>query len=204
MDTNEQSTQAPAIAAPRPQQLEREIEAILFCAQEPISATDLLTSLGRKYGALGLPAVQEALAALQVRYAAPDYAFEVLQVAGGFHFFSKPAYKDVVLLQLAEQNRKKLSTSALETLSIVAYRQPITKAEIEQLRGVNADYTILKLLERNLIAIAGRKEGPGRPTLFSTTPRFLEHIGLNALSDLPALKEAAEQSELGTPASDPT
>ncbi len=135
-------------------------------------------------------AVEETLEAIMAHYHEGSYPFEVVNLAGGYRFLTKPECRAAVEVHLKEQAKKKLSASALETLSIIAYRQPITKAEVEQIRGVNCDYTILKLLERNLVGIAGRKDAPGRPVIYQTTPRFLEHIGVATLADLPPVREA--------------
>lgn len=162
---------------------------------------DLLACARKLHGAdVAEQHVNDALAEIQERYRSGDYPFEVVALAGGYRFLTKPEYKEAVATLLAEQARKKLSTSALETLAIVAYRQPITKAEVEAIRGVSCDYALLKLLERGLVAIGGRKEAPGRPVLYQTTPRFLEHVGIHTLQDLPPVREQLSTHELGEPA----
>jgi segregation and condensation protein B len=181
--------------------LRQQLEALIFCAQEPVSRADLLVC-ARK---LHTEAVTEAevvalLKDLTEQYQAPQYAFEVVEQAGGYRFLTKPIHKQAVATLLAEHARKKLSASALETLAIVAYQQPITKAEVEAIRGVSCDYALLKLLERGLVAIGGRKEAPGRPVLYLTTPKFLEHIGIRTLADLPPVREQFDTHELGEPA----
>ncbi|EMR01290.1 Segregation and condensation protein B [Cesiribacter andamanensis AMV16] len=142
--------------------------------------------------------IQGALAQLQERYASPDYAFELVALAGGFQFLSKPAYAAGVSILLKQQSKKRLSTSALETLSIIAYKQPITKSEVEQIRGVNCDYTIQKLLEKELVEIKGKADSIGRPLLYGTSPKFEEHFGLNSLRDLPTPKDfSADDNKIG-------
>ncbi len=162
---------------------------------------DLLACARKLHGTdVDAELVQAIVDDIMERYRTGPYPFEVVALAGGYQFLTKPEYKDAVATLLAEQARKKLSASALETLAIVAYRQPITKAEVELVRGVSADYALLKLLERGLIAIGGRKDAPGRPVLYQTTPRFLEHVGIRTLADLPPVKEQIGTSELGEPA----
>jgi len=181
--------------------LRQHIEALIFCAAEPVSVAELLVCARKLQG----DQVKEfhivtLLDELIEHYHAGAYSFEIVAQAGGYRFLTKPVYKTSVALLLTEQARKKLSTSALETLSIVAYQQPITKAEIEAVRGVSSDYALLKLLERGLVAINGRKEAPGRPVLYGTTTRFLEHVGILSLQDLPPVREQTTTHELGEPA----
>jgi segregation and condensation protein B len=180
--------------------LRQQLEALIFCAAEPIPLADLLACARKLHGEeVKEFQVVNVLDALIEHYEQGPHAFQVVAVAGGYCFRTKPDFKEAVTTLIAEQSRKKLSTSALETLSIIAYRQPITKAEIEAIRGVSADYALLKLLERGLVAMGGRKEAPGRPVLYSTTPKFLEHVGLLSLRDLPPVQEQTNTHELGEP-----
>lgn len=143
--------------------------------------------------------MEEALSAIRQRYAAEDFAFELVHSGGGFQFLSKPAFQGAVAAMWKQKIRKRLSTSALETLSIIAYRQPITKPEIERIRGVNCDYAVQKLLEKELIQISGKSDLPGRPVLYGTSPRFMDYFGINSLSQLPELREIApEENTVGT------
>ena len=114
---------------------------------------------------------------------------------------TKPEYHDIIGTWLKNQSNKKLSTASLETLSIIAYKQPVTKSEIEAIRGVNADYTVQKLLEKELCEIIGRDEGPGRPLLYGTTDKFMNYFGLKDITDLPKLKEIEndEENSIGVP-----
>ena len=106
---------------------------------------------------------------------------------------TKPAYQSSIGILLKQQSKKRLSATALETLSIVAYKQPVTKTEMEQIRGVNCDYTIQKLLEKELVEIKGKAETIGRPLLYGTTEKFMEYFGINSLKDLPTLKDISEE-----------
>lgn len=142
--------------------------------------------------------ISRAIAQLQDRYQSPDYAFELVALAGGFQFMTKPAYAASIAILLKQQSKKRLSTSALETLSIIAYKQPITKSEVEQIRGVNCDYTIQKLLEKELVEIKGKAEAIGRPLLYGTSRKFEEHFGINSLKDLPTPKDfSADENQIG-------
>lgn len=182
--------------------MRQDLESLIFCSPEPVGMDDLLGCMRKLHGPEITPwMVEEVLEEIMAHYRQGPYPFEVVNLAGGYRFLTKPECRQAVELHLKEQARRKLSASALETLSIIAYRQPITKAEVEQVRGVNCDYAILKLLERNLVAITGRKEAPGRPVIYQTTPRFLEHIGVSSLADLPPVRtEDVEEilNEVGT------
>ena len=122
----------------------------------------------------------------------------MIKSAGGYQSYSKPEYQSVISLLLQQNSKKKLSTTILETLSIVAYKQPVTKSEIEHIRGVNCDYAIQKLLDKNLITIKGKSNDPGRPLLYATSVFFMEYFGINDIKDLPQLKDLRELSnEIG-------
>lgn len=142
--------------------------------------------------------IEKAVEDLQQRYEAPDYAFELVAQAGGYQFMTKPAYAASISILLKQQSKKRLSTSALETLAIIAYKQPITKNEVEQIRGVNCDYTIQKLLEKELVEIKGKAESIGRPLLYGTSRKFEEHFGIKNLKDLPTPKDfSADDNKIG-------
>jgi len=116
-------------------------------------------------------------------------AIELRAIAGGYMFMTKPIYHRIIGDFLKITSKKKLTKAALETLSIIAYKQPITKSEIESIRGVNADYAVQKLLEKELVEIEGRADSPGRPLLYATSTKFLNHFGIEGTNDLPKLKE---------------
>ncbi len=134
----------------------------------------------------------EGITTLQARYAQEGYGFELTEIAGGYQFLTKPAYHNTVGTFLRQTTRKRLSRAALETLSIIAYRQPITKSDMEKIRGVSCDYSVQKLLEKELVEITGRDEGPGRPLLYGTSAKFMDYFGLKSLEDLPKPKEFKE------------
>lgn len=116
---------------------------------------------------------------------------QLRSVAGGFAFFSHPDQHALLLLDAADRNRKKLSAAALETLSIIAYKQPVSRPELEAIRGVNCEYAVQRLLEKGLIEITGRSLSPGRPIQYGTSDFFLEYLGVNSLADLPKLSDLA-------------
>lgn len=131
----------------------------------------------------------EALDALTAKYSSEEYPFEVIQISGGFQFMTKGTYYPLVGQHLKLESKKKLSKAAMETLAIISYKQPTTKSGMESIRGVNCDYSVQKLLDKELIEIRGRAEGPGRPLLYGTSEKFMNHFGLKSLDDLPKVKE---------------
>lgn len=133
--------------------------------------------------------VEEVIQQLMDRYQQEQFAIEIIEVSSGYRFMSKGMYHRTVSTYLKQTRSKKLSRAALETLSIIAYKQPIIKSELEQIRGVSCDYSIQKLLEKELVEISGRSEGPGRPLLYSTSDKFMDYFNLKSMEDLPKLKE---------------
>ncbi|SDM05987.1 segregation and condensation protein B [Catalinimonas alkaloidigena] len=178
-----------------------QVEALIFCATEPITPEELKRCLCETYDAtISDEDITVALEALRQRYDQPMYAFGLCALAGGYQFMTKPDFQPVVQTLLRQNSKKRLSPSALETLAIIAYKQPVTKTEVEQIRGVTCDYALQKLLEKELVEILGKAETPGRPLLYGTSRRFMEHFGLNSLKDLPTLKEVVQpKAEIGNP-----
>src|SRR5690606_2542513 len=122
------------------------------------------------------------------------YAFEVIESGGGWQFLTKKEYHKTIAQLNGDKFLKKLSVAAIETLSIIAYKQPVTKSEIELIRGVNCDYAVQKLLEKHLVIIAGRKEdAPGKPLIYTTSKSFMDYFGINSPQDLPKIEEVLEQ-----------
>src|SRR5690349_21707229 len=130
-----------------------------------------------------------AIQRLEEKFKADEFSFQLFKTGGGFQFLTKPAYQSSIGILLKQQSKKRLSTSAMETLSIIAYKQPISKTEIENIRGVNCDYAVQKLLDKGLIEITGKAETIGRPMLYGTTPKFMEYFGINELTELPTPKD---------------
>jgi segregation and condensation protein B len=179
--------------------LGKHIEALIFCSSKPVKKEDLHATLVEMYEAeIPKQDIDSALENIKERYSSDEYAFEVVHSGGGFQFLTKPAYQSSIGIYLKQQSKRRLSTSALETLSIIAYKQPVTKAEIEQIRGVNCDYSVQKLLEKNLIEIKGKSHSVGRPLIYGTSEKFMDYFGVNELSELPAPKDfAGEDNEIG-------
>lgn len=163
------------------------LEALLLAAAEPVSAQRLAGVLGES----SMREVREAIAALNTEYQESARGFRIEEIAGGFQLRTLPELAPW-LQKLRPQPPLRLSRAALETLAIIAYRQPITRAELEHVRGVDVGAVVTSLVERKLVRIAGHREVPGRPMLYATTPRFLEIFGLASLSDLPTLREIEE------------
>lgn len=132
-----------------------------------------------------------AIDQLKEKYQSDDFAIEIVEISNGYRFMTKGAYYNTIATYLKQSTKKKLSKSALETLSIIAYKQPVIKSELEQIRGVSCDYSIQKLLEKELIEIEGRSEGPGRPLLYATSAKFMDYFGLKSIEDLPKTKDIA-------------
>ena len=175
------------------------IEALIFCSPKPISIADLRACLTEMFEA-DVPEEDtiKAINQLKDRYEADMYAVTIIESGGGFQFLTKPAYQASIGILLKQQSKKRLSKSALETLSIIAYKQPVTKAEMEQIRGVSCDYTVQKLLEKELVEIRGKSEGVGRPILYGTSPQFMDYFGINDLKELPTPKDfAIPENEIG-------
>ena len=179
--------------------LQNHIEALIFCSQEPVRPEEIRSCLSEMFEADVPEAdIQGALDALVLKYEAETSPFQVYKVGGGYQFLTKPAYQSSLSIFLKQKSKKRLSTSALETIAIIAYKQPITKTQIEQIRGVNCDYAIQKLLEKELVEIKGKSDGVGRPVLYGTSEKFMEYFGINNLKDLPNPKDfSKEENTIG-------
>ena len=177
--------------------LDRHIEAILFVADKPIALQEIIDTLNNleEEAFFESEQIKDILSKLQERYSDPRYAFSLVETGGGFQFLTKPDYHDTISLFLRQKSQKRLSTAAMETLAIIAYKQPVSKPEVEQIRGVNCDYTINKLLEKDLIHIAGRGDGPGRPVIYGLSDTFLDYFGINSIDELPKPKEVAPSED---------
>src|SRR5690554_5392500 len=175
------------------------IEALIFCATSPLKVQEIKKCLTEMFEAeVPQEDIDNALEKILKKYESDEYSFQVLNVGGGYQFMTKPAYQASIGILLKQQSKKRLSTSALETLSIIAYKQPVTKGQVEQIRGVNCDYAIQKLLEKELIDIKGKADSIGRPTLYGTSDKFMEYFGINSIADLPSPKEfAGEDNSIG-------
>lgn len=171
------------------------LEALLIASDEPLSAARL-TSVLVGVGARDIPPLVDDLNA---EYASTGRSFRVTEVAGGFQIMVHAEYGPWVRRLLREKSPARLSQAALETLAILAFRQPITRADVEHVRGVEVDGVLRHLMEKGLVRIAGRSDAPGRPLLYGTTRDFLKHFGLKTLSDLPKLRELEELTQAAPP-----
>ncbi len=161
------------------------LEALIFASEGPCSAA----AIRRAFPGLGAGAISPAVAEINARLRDGGRPYEIAEVAAGWQFRTRPEFAEVILSAKPER-KLRLSRPALETLALVAYRQPLSRPEIEDLRGVDCGAVLKSLLERDLIRIVGRRDAPGRPALFGTTATFLETFALRALTDLPPLREA--------------
>src|SRR3982750_4553414 len=170
------------------------IEALIFASDKPLTAPEITelvnTALGFIEDRASLDQVETAIDGIKEKYEAEFYAFELKQSGGGWQFLTKPAYHKTVALINGDKFIKRLSTAALETLAIIAYKQPITKSEIESIRGVNCDYAVQKLLEKDLVIISGRNEDAvGKPLIYATSKSFMDYFGINSAEELPKISE---------------
>lgn len=183
------------------QLLLQHIEALIFASEQHVSGDDILSCLKSSYGwELKKEQFQSLISEIREKYSSDEYSFELVEIAEGFQFLTKKEYHHAVNTLLQIKAKRRLSTAALETLAIIAYKQPLSKSEIEHIRGVNCDYSIQKLLEKELIIISGKGDGPGKPLLYSTSKNFMDHFGLKSVRDLPKLKDLhIADNEIGTP-----
>lgn len=173
------------------EQLMPHVEALVFASERPITQIELTEMVSQ---ALEMTVESDRIAtcidAIREKYDADFYPFSLREAGGGYQFLTKKAYHKTVLQLNGDKHIKKLSAAAMETLAIIAYKQPITKSEIEFIRGVSADYSIQKLLEKELIVIAGRNENMvGKPLTYNTSKNFMDYLGINSAAELPQLKD---------------
>ena len=180
------------------------IEALVFASDKALNANDITELINTAFGFLeeriSLEQVEAALEGIQEKYSTEYYPFELKQSGGGWQFLTKKEFHSTIAQLNGDKFLKRLSTAALETLAIIAYKQPITKSEIEAIRGVNCDYSIQKLLEKELIVISGRNEQMiGKPLIYATSRHFMDYFGINTSEELPKISEVlAEQIVIPT------
>lgn len=171
------------------------IEALIFASEKSISAEEILLVMQEfPENSLNKERIEYIIEGIQKKYASLDLAIEPVFINGGYQFLTRKEYFPVISQLQIQRSKKKLSQAALETLAIIAYKQPITKLEIEQIRGVNCDYSIQKLLEKELINIYGKASTIGRPLLYVTSNIFMDYFGINSTSDLPQLKDLQNEN----------
>jgi segregation and condensation protein B len=166
------------------------IEALIFSSEQSLRLEEiaycLQAALERDFST---DEINGYINNIHKKYSDPNLAIELVKVNNGYQFFTKKAFHPVINLLQAQRSKKKLSQAALETLAIIAYKQPATKTDVEQIRGVNCDYSIQKLLEKELITIVGKSEGVGKPILYGTSNLFMDYFGINDMQELPHIKE---------------
>ena len=170
------------------------IEALIFASDKPLTSPEIMelvnTALGFIDDRAGTDQVETAISGIKEKYDTEFYAFELKQIGGGWQFLTKPEYHKTVALINGDKFIKRLSAAAMETLAIIAYKQPITKSEIESIRGVNCDYAVQKLLEKDLVIITGRNEDAvGKPLIYATSKSFMDYFGINSAEELPRINE---------------
>jgi segregation and condensation protein B len=175
------------------------IESLIFASDKPLTTLEILDIVNNAFAFMdekvSLDQVEAAIDGIVEKYNSEFYPFEVRQSGGGWQFLTKKEYHKTIAQLNGDKFLKRLSGAALETLAIIAYKQPITKGEIEAIRGVNSDYTVQRLLEKELIIISGRNEKlPGHPLVYSTSKNFMDYFGINSSDELPRIREVlAEQ-----------
>lgn len=174
-------------------EIESQIESLIFVSEEAITLEDMQLYL-QDYleKPVDISDIEAAVGHIENRHASSNSGLRLVKISGGFRILSKPDNREFLSSYLIKRNARKLSRSSLETLAIIAYKQPITRAEVDRIRGVNSDYSIQKLMEKDLIQIEGRSEGPGRPLIYKTSERFMDHFGLSSLDALPQLENIEE------------
>ena len=174
------------------------IEVLIFASEKPLTSPDIVELINNTFGFLeeriSIDQVDAAVNGIKEKYDSEFYPFEVRESGGGWQFLTKKDYHQTIAQLNGDKFLKRLSNAALETLAIIAYKQPITKGEIESIRGVNTDYSIQKLLEKELILISGRSENmPGKPLLYVTSKTFMDYFGINSPEDLPKIREVLSE-----------
>jgi segregation and condensation protein B len=176
--------------------IDQYLEALIFASEQSIRVEELQYCLQSVFNEdFSAEIINTSLNAIQAKYANNRFAIELLKIGNGYQFLTKKEYHLAINQLQLQRSKKKLSQAAIETLAIIAYRQPITKVEIEQIRGVNCDYTVQRLLEKELISIAGKSETVGKPILYATSPLFMDYFGINSITELPQVKELANEAD---------
>ncbi|MEZ5017626.1 MAG: SMC-Scp complex subunit ScpB [Flavipsychrobacter sp.] len=170
------------------------VEALIFASERPVTLMEITELLSKSFEEMMEgERVATCIDAIREKYSAEYYPFQLMETGGGYQFLTKKQFHKTVLQLNGDKHIKKLSSAAMETLAIISYKQPVTKSEIEYIRGVGADYSIQKLLEKELIVIAGRKEDAvGKPLVYETSKNFMDYLGINSPSDLPQLKDITD------------
>lgn len=180
------------------------VEALIFASEKPLSGLEIVELVNQAFGFMDdkiiIDQVETSIDGIREKYTSEFYPFELRESGGGWQFLTKKDYHQTIAQLNGDKFLKRLSNAALETLAIIAYKQPITKSEIEAIRGVNCDYSIQKLLEKELVVISGRNENMvGKPLVYATSRQFMDYFGINSADELPKISEVlAEQMVMPT------
>ena len=177
------------------------IEALVFATDKPLTTLEIVELMNSAFTDLeekiSLDKVEAALEGITEKYSADFYPFEMKMSGGGWQFLTRKEFHKTVAQLNGEKFLKRLSAAAMETLAIIAYKQPVTKGEIEAIRGVSSDYAVQRLLEKELVIISGRNEkAPGQPLLYSTSKNFMDYFGINSSEELPRIREVLAEQEV--------
>ncbi len=169
---------------------EQYIEALIFASEQSIRVEEIIYCLQSIFTRdFMAEEINLHLKAINSKYADHKFAIELVKLHNGYQFLTKKTYQPLISMLQAQRSKKKLSQAALETLAVIAYKQPVTRPDIEEIRGVNCDYSIQRLLEKELITIAGKSDAAGKPILYGTSSMFMDYFGINSISELPQLKD---------------
>src|SRR5471030_2773970 len=175
--------------------IEQYIEALIFVSEQSIRTEEIVYCLQAAFNQdFTEDQVNGHIKHIMQKYLDNQFAIEVVKVNNGYQFLTKKDYHQVISLLQMQRSKKRLSQAALETLAIIAYKQPVTKPDIEQIRGVNCDYSIQKLLEKELISIIGKSDTIGKPILYGTSGVFMDYFGINSIGELPQIKEFTDNT----------
>lgn len=170
--------------------IEQQVQALIFASEQGIRIEEIIFCLQQVYNIdYTEEQIHEVIEQISERFNQPELAIELVKISNGYQFLTKASLHPIISQLQLQRSKKKLSQAALETLAVIAYRQPVTKTEVEQIRGVNCDYTIQKLLEKDLISIAGKAATAGKPVIYQTSTYFADYFGINNFTDLPRMKD---------------
>jgi len=180
--------------------IEQHIEALIFASEQSIRMKEMMYCLQAAFEQdFTEDDIKQHLENIGAKYQSPALAIELVKIGNGYLFLTKKTYHGIINQLQLQQSKKKLSQSAIETLAIIAYKQPVTKLDIEQIRGVSSDYSVQKLLEKELIIISGKAETVGKPILYATSPLFMDYFGINNMNELPQIKDFTDTAiSIGT------
>ena len=175
--------------------IEQYIQALVFVSEQSIRTEEIIYCLQAAFNEdFTEEEINIHLQNITQKYQDKNFAIELIKTNNGYQFLTKKAYHQVISLLQQQRSKMKLSQAALETLAIIAYKQPVTKPDVEQIRGVNCDYSIQKLLEKELIAIVGKSEAIGKPILYGTSSVFMDYFGINSINELPQIKDFTDSA----------